>query len=114
MSNFCKSKLFAVLYLGVSSPLLLASSDDSLEEVRVWGGKQSTGDAGYVSPTSLLTAEDMIAINAATTEDLVKFEPSLVIRRRFIGDLCIICCSPVGAVRLVGLWYPPVKLRKLK
>lgn len=86
MSNFCKSKLFAVLYLGVSSPLLLASSDDSLEEVRVWGGKQSTGDAGYVSPTSLLTAEDMIAINAATTEDLVKFEPSLVIRRRFIGD----------------------------
>ncbi|MFT4531063.1 MAG: iron complex outermembrane receptor protein, partial [Thalassolituus oleivorans] len=38
------------------------------------------------SPSSLLTQEDMGAINAVTTEDLVKFEPSLVIRRRFIGD----------------------------
>lgn len=65
-----------------SPPVALAA----LEEVRVWGKVRETGDAGYVSPTSILTQEDMTAINTATTEDLVKFEPSLVIRRRFIGD----------------------------
>ncbi|SMF17418.1 iron complex outermembrane recepter protein [Alteromonadaceae bacterium Bs31] len=57
-----------------------------LEEVQVWGSSRSVNDAGYVSPTSILTQQDMGAINAVTTEDLVKFEPSLVIRRRFIGD----------------------------
>lgn len=57
-----------------------------VEEVHVWGKSRQTGDTGYVNPTSLLTQEDMRAINTVTTEDLVKFEPSLVIRRRFIGD----------------------------
>src|SRR5690606_1638307 len=30
--------------------------------------------------------EDMVSINATTTEDLVKYEPSIVIRKRYIGD----------------------------
>jgi Outer membrane receptor proteins, mostly Fe transport len=58
----------------------------NLEEVKVWGKAVERNSAGYVSPTSLLTPAEMAAINVATTEDLVKFEPSLVIRRRFIGD----------------------------
>lgn len=58
----------------------------SIEEVRVWGQSLDRNDAGYTNPTSVLNIEDMIAINSATTEDLVKYEPSLVIRRRFIGD----------------------------
>lgn len=56
------------------------------EEVHIWGKARQADDVGYVSPTSVLTQQDMSAINRATTEDLVKFEPSLVIRRRFIGD----------------------------
>lgn len=56
------------------------------EEVKVWGERRDSGEAGYTSPNSLLTPEDMLSINAATTEDLVKYEPSLVVRRRFIGD----------------------------
>ncbi len=56
------------------------------EEVHVWGSSLSSADAGYTSPNSILLPRDMVSINAATTEDLVKFEPSLVIRRRFIGD----------------------------
>jgi iron complex outermembrane receptor protein len=56
------------------------------EEVTVWGDKKSSDQAGYTNPTSVLLPEDMVSINVATTEDLVKFEPSLVIRRRFIGD----------------------------
>ncbi|WP_297186381.1 TonB-dependent receptor [uncultured Porticoccus sp.] len=58
----------------------------SLEEVKVWGKQLSSREAGYTNPTSVLTREDMASINVATTEDLVKYEPSLVIRRRFIGD----------------------------
>lgn len=58
----------------------------SLEEVRVWGHAAGRNDASYTNPISALTARDMLAINSATTEDLVKYEPSLVIRRRFIGD----------------------------
>ena len=58
----------------------------AIDEVVVWGSAANSSQAGYTNPTSLLTPEDFSAINVATTEDLVKFEPSLVIRRRFIGD----------------------------
>jgi iron complex outermembrane receptor protein len=58
----------------------------ALEQVTVWGQPADSRSAGYTNPTSLLRPQDMVAINAATTEDLVKFEPSLVIRRRYIGD----------------------------
>lgn len=70
----------------VTSIVVVAGSANaqSIQEVQVW----STGVDGSesTSPTSLLLPADMLAINAATTEDLVKYEPSLVIRRRFIGD----------------------------
>lgn len=57
-----------------------------VEEVAVWGVARNSSTSGYTSPTSVLTQEDMVAINATTTEDLVKFEPSLIIRKRYIGD----------------------------
>jgi iron complex outermembrane recepter protein len=60
--------------------------DRLMEEVHVWGTAQSTHEAGYSTPTSVLLPSDMQSINATTTEDLVKYEPNLVIRRRFIGD----------------------------
>jgi iron complex outermembrane receptor protein len=63
-----------------------AENKSAPEEVMVWGDKKQSDQAGYTNPTSVLLPEDMAAINVATTEDLVKFEPSLVIRRRFIGD----------------------------
>ncbi len=56
------------------------------EEVFVWSEGQDSQSSGYTSPTSLLTQSEMIGINITTTEDLVKYEPSIVIRRRFIGD----------------------------
>lgn len=68
------------------SPALMAAEAPQLEEVLVWGTKKSSKQAGYTSPISLLTPDDLESINAATTEDLIKYEPSLVIRRRFIGD----------------------------
>ena len=54
------------------------------ESITVWGeGRQPTNVS---SPTSLLGQEDLEPITAPTTEDLVKYEPSVIIRRRFIGD----------------------------
>ncbi|MEX2130374.1 MAG: TonB-dependent receptor [Pseudohongiellaceae bacterium] len=63
----------------------IAGPVTTIEEIIVWGqaGRQQAGNA---HPSSLLTQQDLVSINVATTEDVVKFEPSLVIRRRFIGD----------------------------
>jgi iron complex outermembrane receptor protein len=57
-----------------------------IEEVKVWGEARDSAASGYTNPTSVLTQEDMVSINATTTEDLVKYEPSIVIRKRYIGD----------------------------
>lgn len=57
-----------------------------VEEVMVWGDAKDSTHSGYTNPTSVLTQEDMVAINSTTTEDLVKYEPSLIIRKRYIGD----------------------------
>ncbi len=62
-----------------------ATAAPAIEEIRIWGrvlGQRS----GNTNPVSLITREDLLAINVQTTEDIVKYEPSLVIRRRFIGD----------------------------
>ena len=58
----------------------------SVSEVIVWGEQKDSAQAGYTSPVSTLKAEDLHRINLATTEDSVKYEPSIIIRRRFIGD----------------------------
>lgn len=60
--------------------------NQDLEEVKVWGEARDSAASGYTNPTSVLTQEDMVSINATTTEDLVKYEPSIVIRKRYIGD----------------------------
>jgi iron complex outermembrane receptor protein len=61
------------------------AQEAQIEEIVVWGSDLDQR-FGNVSPTSLLTPEDFRSINVATTEDVVKFEPSVIIRRRFIGD----------------------------
>jgi len=63
-----------------------ATTEETLDEITVFGQGRPAGNAKDVAPTSLLTPEDLVSINVATTEDLVKYEPSLIIRRRYIGD----------------------------
>lgn len=74
----------ALLVATLGAPVAHAA-EDQIEEVMVWG---SVSDRNFAnpSPTSVLTQADFASINVATTEDVVKFEPSVVIRRRFIGD----------------------------
>ncbi len=68
----------------IETPALLAA-DQAIEEIVVWGSERARNFAN-TSPTSVLNQDDIKSINVATTEDVVKFEPSVVIRRRFIGD----------------------------
>jgi Outer membrane receptor proteins, mostly Fe transport len=83
------NNLFIFLLSVYSSTAAFAShgkSSPTQEEILVWGKSKSSSQAGYTNPTSVLLQEDIASINVATTEDIVKYEPSLVIRRRFIGD----------------------------
>lgn len=73
-----------LLALALAAPLANAA-EQQIEEIVVWGSDRARQFAN-TSPTSLLTPEDFRSINVATTEDVVKFEPGVVIRRRFIGD----------------------------
>ncbi|WP_238582444.1 TonB-dependent receptor [Cellvibrio sp. OA-2007] len=89
--------LLAIAIASVSAAGMVHAHDDVLkkkrsknpqqvEEVKVWGEARDSASSGYTNPTSVLTQEDMVSINATTTEDLVKYEPSIVIRKRYIGD----------------------------
>ncbi len=85
------NKNIAPLVLTVSAalaaqPVCAEGGENTLDAVVVWGVQKASEQAGYTSPTSTLTPDDLAGINMATTEDAVKHEPSIVIRRRFIGD----------------------------
>ncbi|MFK7864588.1 MAG: TonB-dependent receptor [Pseudohongiellaceae bacterium] len=84
MSHSLKSAIAASVACMISGAPAFAQ-EKALEEVVVWGDES---DQQYANPgpTSRLTQEDFVSINVATTEDVVKYEPSIVIRRRFIGD----------------------------
>lgn len=75
----------ALVISSLAAGAVQAAEQAPIEEVVVWG-QQTNERAASSHPSSLLTQQDLVSINVATTEDVVKFEPSLVIRRRFIGD----------------------------
>src|SRR5690606_12796235 len=58
------------------------AGEGPIEEIVVWGAER----AAPAGPASVYTPEDLVGATLVTTEDLLKFEPSVVIRRRFIGD----------------------------
>lgn len=62
-----------------------AADDDDVEHVSVYADKLFR-DTTKIAPTSVITAEDLKAINLVTPEDAISFEPNLVIRRRYVGD----------------------------
>lgn len=81
--------LAVVCQSGYSAEIMPATSGTNpsaqLEEVVVWAQRHSVSAANN-HPSTLLLQRDLSSINITTTEDVVKFEPSLVVRRRFIGD----------------------------
>ncbi|MBT4162534.1 MAG: TonB-dependent receptor, partial [Gammaproteobacteria bacterium] len=92
MSQFNTHRLLTCICLlltigkstGVSADLQQAE-DHQIEEIVVWGTRNPFSDSSN-NPVSRITPRDAESINAMTTEDLVKFEPGIIIRQRFIGD----------------------------
>jgi len=78
--------LGGVMSLPVKAEEKEESKSESQDSIVVWGEQKASEQAGYTSPISSLTQTDLKSINMASTEDSVKYEPSIVIRRRFIGD----------------------------
>ena len=79
-SSFFKTLVILNLIGGIAN-----AAEDEIEEILIVGD-QLFRDTTDVSPTSVITAEDLIAINMSTVEDALMYEPNLIIRRRFIGD----------------------------
>lgn len=78
VTRFCQS---LVITVSVTCTSLAAA----LEEVRVIAD-QVFQDTSLVSPSSLISAEQLEAISFTTVEDALAHEPSLIVRKRFIGD----------------------------
>jgi iron complex outermembrane receptor protein len=68
---------------GAPEPVASQPARSRIEEVIVTGERL---DRTIVSPRAYVSAADAEAINVATVEDFVAYEPSLIVRRRFIGD----------------------------
>ena len=84
LSTVMKSGSLALLASAVCAANT-ALAQQAVEEIVIWGS-ESDQRRNVMSPASVLDPEDFRAINMSITEDVVKFEPSVVIRRRFIGD----------------------------
>lgn len=77
----------AVLSFAAQAPCVLADdSATTLDALDVVGESRPALSADLVSPTTRITDVEVESINAATVEDFVKYEPSMVVRRRYIGD----------------------------
>ena len=79
-----------LLYLISTLPVFIAgngscAAEQTIEEIVIIGD-QLFKDTTVVSPTSIITAEDLASINMSTVEDALMYEPNLIIRKRFIGD----------------------------
>ncbi|MGK0297347.1 MAG: iron complex outermembrane receptor protein [Gammaproteobacteria bacterium] len=85
VSNFMARMLIVIIGALVTN-VVFAQNSGPMEEIVVWGQGRPVDESHRSSSTVILTAEDLVSINAMTTEDLVKYEPSLIIRQRYIGD----------------------------
>ncbi len=83
----------ALFFLGVCLSSTLVVADD-LESVEVIADRLFK-DTSRVSPSSKITAVELQGINITTVEDAIAHEPSLIVRKRFIGD-------PNGVIGLRG------------
>lgn len=95
MSAFSPTVAFTVaaaVFVFGSQPAF--ANETEIEEITVIGDGIFQ-DTTLVSPISQITLEDLKSVNLTTVEDALAFEPSLVVRKRYIGD-------PNGVIGLRG------------
>jgi iron complex outermembrane receptor protein len=82
-----KKILALAITLILNSRLGLAEETvTNLDDLVVKGEAVSEESTHYTSPSVTITDLEAEGINVTTVEDFIKFEPSLVVRRRYIGD----------------------------
>lgn len=65
---------------------VLSPAAEQLDELLVEGESQPDNTTHYTSPTTVITELEAEGINATTVEDFIKYEPGMVVRKRYIGD----------------------------
>ncbi len=70
----------------VKTDKLKTTNTSTEQKVVVWGELKPSHQMRRPNPVSTLSPEDMLSINATTSEDLINYEPGLIVRKRFIGD----------------------------
>jgi iron complex outermembrane receptor protein len=74
--------------LALTGPAVQAADDPvyHADELVITDQAPPAPDIHYTSPTTRIDARQAQSINTTTIEDYIKYEPSLVVRRRYIGD----------------------------
>lgn len=65
---------------------LSAQAGQAPEEIVVRGSAALFSDVSDFSPTARITADELEGVNFNTLEDGIQYEPSITVRRRFVGD----------------------------
>ncbi len=87
MHNHKHLPLCTAVLAALAAPYAAAQeSTTQLDELEVVGESKPPLSADLVSPTTRITDVEVESINATTVEDFVKYEPSMVVRRRYVGD----------------------------
>ncbi len=58
----------------------------TLDDLVITGQQSDHPDLRFTNPVSTISAIDANSINVNTIEDFLKYEPGLIVRRRYIGD----------------------------
>ena len=82
-----KTPLALALSFALSPCLSIAAETASqLDELVVEGESTQAPTTHYTSPTTRITDIEAESISVTTVEDFVKYEPSMVVRKRYVGD----------------------------
>ncbi|MCB1876412.1 MAG: TonB-dependent receptor [Chromatiales bacterium] len=95
LSRFRMTILLPAMAASVTPTLADTESNAALDEIVVEAAPQEPLQTQYVAPSTVISDVEIEGINYTTVEDLVRYEPSLVVRRRYIGD-------PNGVVGIRG------------
>ncbi len=82
-----KTSLAFALSFALSPGLAISAEEVSkLDELVVEGEEAQAPTTHYTSPTTRITDIEAESISVTTVEDFIKYEPGMVVRRRYIGD----------------------------
>ena len=81
-----RDALRVLLLLGAAAPATVYAADNDQRDIVVIGEKPTEPDRTPASKASITAREIEDRVNATNVEDTLKYLPSLVIRKRHIGD----------------------------